>query len=73
MDIVWRTKFGEKGRIQTGQLKAVVRETYCSWSTVTRFSSDGSPGYQVFLISYLWVASIIKHVNLRIKKQEAKK
>ena len=28
MDIVWRTKFGEKGRIQTGQLKAVVRKTY---------------------------------------------
>ena len=26
MDIVWRTKFGDKGRIQTGQLKTVVRE-----------------------------------------------
>ena len=41
MDIVWRTKFGEKGRIQTGQLKAVVREMYSSgW--FTRFSSDGT-------------------------------
>ena len=25
MDIVWRGRFGERGRIQTGQLKAVVR------------------------------------------------
>ena len=24
MDIVWRGRFGERGRIQTGQLKAVV-------------------------------------------------
>ena len=24
MDIVWRTQFGERGRIQTGQLKAIV-------------------------------------------------
>ena len=24
MDIVWRSRFGERGRIQTGQLKAVV-------------------------------------------------
>ena len=24
MDIVWRSRFGERGRIQTGQLKATV-------------------------------------------------
>lgn len=24
MDIVWRTRFGDRGRIQTGQLKASV-------------------------------------------------
>ena len=24
MDIVWRSKFGDRGRIQTGQLKAMV-------------------------------------------------
>ena len=26
MDIVWRSRFGERGRIQTGQLKAVVSD-----------------------------------------------
>ncbi len=25
MDLVWRSKFGDRGRIQTGQLKAAVR------------------------------------------------
>jgi hypothetical protein len=25
MDIVWRSRYGERGRIQTGQLKAMVR------------------------------------------------
>ena len=26
LDIVWRSKFGDRGRIQTGQLKATVRQ-----------------------------------------------
>ena len=28
MDLVWRSKFGDRGRIQTGQLKAVVHIMY---------------------------------------------
>ena len=33
MDIVWRSRFGERGRIQTGQLKAVVSVLTCVLQT----------------------------------------
>ena len=29
MDLVWRSKFGDRGRIQTGQLKAAVHNILC--------------------------------------------
>lgn len=40
MDIVWRTRFGEKGRIQTGQLKTVVRDKFCQQSNLVTLTNS---------------------------------
>ena len=46
MDIVWRSRFGEKGRIQTGQLKSNVRMHDCVFCGTTGLS-DIAELYQV--------------------------